>query len=65
MNMKTENFNLYTIYTDEEYIAALRYFGFKEEKAKENVRKRKSNGTLCGINDLVRNYRMKGNKMNT
>ena len=49
-------FDLYKEYTKEEYIAALRYFGFTEKRAEQNYKARKENGTLKGINDLVRNY---------
>lgn len=46
-----------TIYSKEEYIAALRWFGFSEKQAERNYRERKRNGNLYGINDLVYNYR--------
>lgn len=54
--MKNEK-NLET-FSDAEYIAALRHcFGWDENKAKTNIRERKKNGNLYGINDLVKIYK--------
>lgn len=40
-------------FTKDEYITALRWFGFTEKRAIINYREREKSGKLHGINDLV------------
>lgn len=48
-----ENFK---IYSDKEYAAALINAGFTAENAWKNIKTRKANGNLYGINDYVESY---------
>lgn len=46
----------------ETYIAALRWFGWKEARARQIVSERASAGTLDGLDHLVRQYKLTQNK---
>ena len=44
--------------SQETYVAALRWFGWKEAKARQIVNERASAGTLDGLDHLVRQYKL-------
>lgn len=44
-------------YTIAEYIAALRYFGYKKSRAEIIAYRCQAEGTLYGLNHLVREYK--------
>lgn len=46
------------IYTESDYIAALRYFGYTEKLAAIIYRARDEKGTLYGLNNLVYNMKL-------